>query len=114
MPATIAETMGPFILIEPLNHHSAPGYFLKSVARAADIIREVGEPNLRIMFDLYYIQIMEGDVTRQLETHLPLISHVQVASAPDRGAPDHSELDYAYVFERLEQLGWKAPVGATI
>lgn len=108
----LAATSGIVILIEPLNHYNAPGYFLNSVGQAADIIREVGKPNLRIMFDFYHIQIMEGDVTRRLEAFLPLIGHVQVASVPDRGAPDHGELNYAYVFERLEQLGWKAPIGA--
>jgi hydroxypyruvate isomerase len=100
------------ILIEPLNHYNAPGYFLNSTSQAADIIREVGRSNLRIMFDFYHIQIMEGDVTRRFETLLPLIGHVQVASVPDRGKPDHGELDYLYVLERIRTLGWLGPIGA--
>jgi hydroxypyruvate isomerase len=72
------------ILIEPLNHYNAPGYFLNSTSQAADIIREVGRSNLRMMFDFYHVQIMEGDVTRRFETLLPLIGHVQVASVPDQ------------------------------
>ncbi|MCP2138501.1 hydroxypyruvate isomerase [Rhizobium sp. SLBN-94] len=107
-----AAERGIVILIEPLNHYNAPGYYLNSVAQAADIVREVGKSNLRIMFDFYHIQILEGDVTRRLEAVLPLVGHIQVASVPDRGAPDHGELDYAYVFERLEQIGWDAPIGA--
>ncbi len=107
-----AEAKGIVILIEPLNHYNAPGYYLNGLSLAADVIREVAKQNLRIMFDFYHVQIMEGDVTRRLEALLPLIGHVQVASVPDRGAPDHGELDYGYVFERLEQLGWKAPIGA--
>ena len=55
------------ILIEPLNYYNAPGYFLGSTAQAVDIIREVGKPNLRLMFDCYHVQIMEGDVTRRFE-----------------------------------------------
>jgi 2-dehydrotetronate isomerase len=100
------------ILIEPLNHYNAPGYFLNSTSQAADIIREVGRSNLRMMFDFYHVQIMEGDVTRRFETLLPFIGHVQVASVPDRGKPDHGELDYLYVLERIEALGWKGPIGA--
>jgi hydroxypyruvate isomerase len=108
----VAAASGIMILIEPLNHYNAPGYYLNSIGQAADIVREVGKQNLRIMFDFYHIQIMEGDVTRRLETVLPLVGHIQVASVPDRGAPDHGELDYSYVFERLEHFGWKAPIGA--
>ena len=100
------------ILVEPLNHYNAPGYFLNGTAQAADILREVGRPNLRIMFDCYHVQIMEGDVTRRLEALLPLVGHIQVAAVPDRGAPDHGEIAYPYVFERIAALGWDVPVGA--
>lgn len=100
------------ILIEPLNPYNAPGYFLNGTQQAADIIREVGKPNLRLMFDFYHIQIIEGDVTRRFETLLPLIGHVQIASVPDRGTPDHGELDYGYVLQRVAELGWKHPIGA--
>ena len=103
---------GMTILIEPLNHYNAPGYFLSNTAQAADIIREVGKPNLRLMFDCYHVQIMEGDVVRRFESLLPLIGHVQIASAPDRGKPDHGELDYSYVLPRLVALGWDRPIGA--
>jgi 2-dehydrotetronate isomerase len=100
------------ILIEPLNHYNAPGYFLNTVELAADVIREVGRPNLRLMFDFYHVQIMGGDVTRRFEAVLPLIGHVQIASVPDRGKPDHGELDYSYVLPRVRALGWVRPVGA--
>jgi 2-dehydrotetronate isomerase len=100
------------ILIEPLNHYNAPGYFLSSTSQAADIIREVGKPNLKLMFDCFHVQIMEGDVTRRFETLLPLIGHVQIASVPDRGTPDHGELDYSFVLSRMVELGWHQPIGA--
>ena len=100
------------ILIEPLNPYNAPGYFLNGTQQASDIIREVGKPNLRLMFDFYHVQIIEGDVTRRFDTLLPLIGHVQIASVPDRGTPDHGELDYGYVLQRVADLGWKHPIGA--
>ena len=103
---------GITILIEPLNPHNAPGYFLNSTGLACDIIREVGQPNLRLMFDCYHVQIIEGDVTRRLETLLPLIGHIQIASVPDRGTPDHGELDYAFILSRIADLGWTSPIGA--
>lgn len=103
---------GRTILIEPLNHYDAPGYFLRTTTQAEAIIAEVGAANLKLMFDCYHVQLMEGDVSHRLERLLPLIGHVQVASVPDRGAPDHGELHYPYVWEVLARLGWEAPVGA--
>lgn len=103
---------GITILIEPLNPYNAPGYYLNSTGLAADIISEVGEPNLRLMFDCYHVQIIEGDVTRRMEALLPMIGHIQIASVPDRGAPDHGELDYGYVLARIAELGWTGPIGA--
>jgi len=103
---------GRKILIEPLNHYDAPGYFLRTTTQAEAIIAEVGAANLKLMFDCYHVQLMEGDVTHRLERLLGLIGHVQVASVPDRGAPDHGELHYPHVWEVLERLGWEAPVGA--
>ena len=109
---TVAAQDGVTILIEPLNLYNAPGYFLNSTGQAADIIREVAAPNLKLMFDCYHVQIIEGDVTRRLAHLLPLVGHIQVASVPDRAAPDHGELDYAYVFDRIAALGWAHPIGA--
>ncbi|WP_164736386.1 hydroxypyruvate isomerase family protein [Rhizobium vallis] len=109
-----SEKAGPdiTILIEPLNHYNAPGYFLSTVEQAADIIRTVAKPNLKMMFDFYHVQIMGGDVTRRFEANLPLIGHVQIASVPDRGSPDHGELDYSFALRRVRELGWSSPIGA--
>lgn len=99
------------ILIEPLNPYDAPGYFLNGTALATDIIREVGASNLRLMFDCYHVQIIEGDVTRRFQSLLPFIGHVQIASVPDRGKPDHGELDYDYVLSRIAATGWTRHIG---
>ena len=109
---TKAAVDGIAILIEPLNPHDAPGYFLNQTKQAADIIREVGHGNMRLMFDCYHVQIIEGDVTRRLEALLSLVGHIQIASVPDRGIPDHGELDYRFVLSRIAELGWDHPIGA--
>lgn len=103
---------GITILIEPLNHHDAPGYFLSTSEQAAAIIHELGLPNLKLMFDCYHLQIMEGDLTRRLSRLLPLIGHIQIASVPDRGTPDHGELDYAHILAHIVSLDWQPPIGA--
>jgi len=103
---------GRTILIEPLNHYDAPGYFLQTTQQAHDIIDEVGMPNLKLMFDCYHVQLMEGDVSHKLARLLPIIGHIQVASVPDRGAPDHGELSYPHIWQVLRDIGWTAPIGA--
>lgn len=107
-----ARADGLTILIEPLNPYNAPGYFLNTTGLAADIIREVDHPALRLMFDFYHVQIIEGDVGRRFAALKPLTGHVQVASVPDRGTPDHGELDFGHVFALLKEQGWDTPVGA--
>ncbi|WP_278876154.1 hydroxypyruvate isomerase family protein [Paracoccus yeei] len=100
------------ILIEPLNRHDAPGYFLTGSDQAARLIERVGHANLKLMFDCYHLQIMEGDLSRRLRALLPVIGHVQIASVPDRGTPDHGELDYRHICGVLRDLGWDRPLGA--
>ncbi|MGS4946926.1 hydroxypyruvate isomerase family protein [Meridianimarinicoccus sp. RP-17] len=100
------------ILIEPLNPRDAPGYFLSGTDQAAAIIRDLDQPNLRLMFDFYHVEIMEGAALCRFARLLPLVGHVQVASVPDRGPPDHGDLDYGAVFAELARLGWSRPVGA--
>jgi hydroxypyruvate isomerase len=73
-----AAPLGITILIEPLNHYDAPGYFLATSTQAAALIRELAMPNLKLMFDCYHLQIMEGDLTRRLTALLPIIGHVQM------------------------------------
>lgn len=107
-----AAGQGATILIEPLNRHDAPGYFLQHADQAARIIAEAGHPNLRLMFDCYHLQIMDGDITRRLRALAPITGHVQIAAVPDRGPPDHGELDYRHVMGVLAEIGWDRPVGA--
>jgi hydroxypyruvate isomerase len=107
-----AAPLGISILIEPLNSYDAPGYFLSTTDHAAEIITRVGAQNLKLMFDCYHVQLMEGDLTHRLDRLLPLIGHVQFARVPDRGPPDGGEINYPHIFAHLDRLGWKTPLGA--
>jgi len=107
-----AAAHGITILIEPLNHRDAPGYFLKTSGQAVAIISQVAASNLKLMFDCYHLQIMEGDISKRLEALQPHIGHVQIAAVPDRAEPDHGELDYRHIVRLLDTLGYEKPVGA--
>ncbi|AVL54843.1 isomerase [Roseobacter denitrificans] len=103
---------GITILIEPLNHYDAPGYFLSTTTHAKEIITRVGAPNLKLMFDCYHVQLMEGDLSHKLAALLPVIGHIQFARVPDRGPPAGGEVNYAHIFGVIEELGWHKPLGA--
>jgi len=97
------------LLLEPINQRDKPGYFYSTIGEAADIIAEVGAPNLKIMFDVYHVGVSEGDVTRRLERHLSDIGHVQIAAVPSRAEPDEGEIPYGAIFAALDRLrytGW--------
>ncbi|MFZ5961848.1 hydroxypyruvate isomerase family protein [Thalassococcus sp. BH17M4-6] len=100
------------ILIEPLNRYDAPGYFLSTTGQARAIIEEVASDTLALMFDCYHVQLTEGDLTHRLRDLAPLIGHIQFASVPDRAAPDRGEVNYAYVFGVIADMGYTAPLGA--
>lgn len=100
------------ILIEPLNRYDAPGYFLQTTAQALTLIDAVAQPNLKLMFDCYHVQLMEGDLSHRLTDLLPHIGHIQFASVPDRGPPDGGEISYRHIFNLIGELGYDAPLGA--
>ncbi len=107
-----ARDQGAELVIEPLNHRSAPGYFLTSTRQAADLIGEIDRPNVKLMFDVFHLQILEGDIIAKLEKLLPIIGHVQIAAVPSRAEPEEGEINYSSVFEALERIGYQGVVGA--
>lgn len=112
LAADKAKDKGVTLVIEPLNQRSAPGYFLTSTRQASDIIGEVDRQNLRLMFDVFHLQILEGDIIMKLEKLLPIIGHVQIAAVPSRAEPDEGEINYRAVFDALERIGYDGIVGA--
>lgn len=107
-----AEKDGLQLLIEPINQRDIPGYFLRSTEQAAQIIQDLERPSIRLMFDCYHVQIIEGDLSHRLEALLPLIGHVQIAAVPDRGEPDRGEVNYRHIVRLLDDLGYSGAIGA--
>jgi 2-dehydrotetronate isomerase len=103
---------GITLLLEPLNSRDSPNYLVSRSDDIADIIREIDQPNVRLLFDVYHVQIMEGDLIRRLERHRSIIGHVQVAGVPDRAEPDHhNEVNYRAIFDTLSAVEYSGLVG---
>ncbi|XP_061307493.1 putative hydroxypyruvate isomerase isoform X2 [Pezoporus flaviventris] len=100
-------------LVEPINNRiTDPRYYLNTPHQAAAILEKVGRPNLKLQLDLFHCQIMDGNLSRNLETFFPLIGHIQIAQVPGRHEPDSpGELNFPYIFQLLESLGYTGYVG---
>jgi 2-dehydrotetronate isomerase len=115
--AAQAARQGCDVLIEPINARDMPGFFLNRQAQAHAVLAEVGADNLKVQLDLYHCQISEGDVAMTLRRYLPTgrVGHLQIAGVPQRHEPDVGELNYAYLFEVLDEVAaacqWPGWVG---
>ncbi len=99
------------LLIEPINTFDIPGFFLSRTQQALDLIDQVGEPNLFVQYDIYHMQRMEGEIAATLKANLPRIRHVQLADNPGRNEPGTGELNYGFLFQWLDQIGYSGWVG---
>ncbi|CAM3480586.1 2-oxo-tetronate isomerase [Halomonas lysinitropha] len=106
-----AARAGRELLIEPINTRDIPGFFLSRQAQAMAVLEEVNHPSLRLQFDLYHCQIMDGDLIKHLERQFDRIGHVQIAGVPQRHEPDVGEVHYPAIFDRLEALGYAGWIG---
>jgi hydroxypyruvate isomerase len=99
------------LLVEPINTLDIPGFFLNKTEQAVQLIADVRSSNLFIQYDIYHMQVMEGDIARSLQKHLPRIAHVQLADNPGRNEPGTGEINYPFLFRHLDTLGYRGWVG---
>jgi hydroxypyruvate isomerase len=98
-------------LIEPINTRDIPGFFLNRQDQGQAVRKEVGADNLLVQFDCYHCQIVEGDVTSKLRRDFAGIGHIQIAGVPDRHEPSIGEVNYPWLFEEIDRLGYSGWVG---
>jgi hydroxypyruvate isomerase len=99
------------LLIEPLNPFDVPGYFLTDLGEAAKIIDEVGMPNVKLQFDFYHIQKVQGNLLSTFQKYFDRISHVQIADVPGRNQPGTGEIHYQNVIHALKKWGYAGFIG---
>jgi hydroxypyruvate isomerase len=103
---------GVQMVMEPLNRYDFPGYFVTHSGRALDIIDETGSTNIKLQYDIYHMQRMEGDLAATIERLLPRIGHIQIAGNPGRHEPSVGEINFRFLIERLDALGYEGWIGA--
>lgn len=99
------------LLVEPLNKFDIPEFYLSHTKDAMELFRLVGHINLWLQYDIYHMQIMEGDLTRTIRENLPRIAHIQLADNPGRHEPGTGEINYGYLFQAIDEMGYSGWLG---
>ena len=110
--APMLEASGVELLLEPLNTlYERPGYFLDHSAEGFEIVREVGSPNVTLLFDIYHLQYMEGNIINNIRGGIDLIGHFHTAGVPGRTELDKGELDYRFILGEIRKLNYEGFIG---
>nr|WP_255712005.1 2-oxo-tetronate isomerase [Xenorhabdus sp. PB30.3] len=99
------------ILIEPINIFDIPDYFLTGQRQAESLLKDINRKNVFIQLDLYHCQIMEGNLLQTIERMWGKFNHIQIASVPGRNEPDIGEINYFWLFKKLDEMGYQGWVG---
>jgi len=104
-------SVGMRLLLEPCNTRDIPGFYLRHSQQAIDIIQAVGSDNLYLQYDIYHMQVMEGNLAPTIERHLDRIGHLQLADNPGRGEPGSGEINYPFLFAHIDRIGYRGWIG---
>jgi len=99
------------LLLEPVNSRDIPGFFVDRPSYGLKIISATGSKNLKLQYDIYHAQVMEGDLANTIERNLARIGHIQLADNPGRHEPGTGEINYPYLFRRIDGLGYTGWIG---
>lgn len=107
----ILETYGVTVMIEPLNHKNHPGYYLTRAQEAFDVVREVGSPFVKVVYDIYHQQVTEGNILPSITENLDCIAHLHGAGHPGRIELQYGENDYGVILRAVEAAGYRGAFG---
>jgi hydroxypyruvate isomerase len=103
---------GITLVLEPINTRvDMPGYFFDRTDAVLAVMDAVARDNVKLLYDIYHMQIMEGDLARTIERLLPRIGHIQLADNPGRHEPGTGEINYGWLLPRIDALGYQGWIG---
>lgn len=94
------------LLVEPINRRDIPDFFLGTSVEALRLLDEAAEPNLALQYDVYHMQRSEGELTETIRANLQRIGHIQIADAPGRQQPGTGEINFRYLLNELDRMGY--------
>jgi hydroxypyruvate isomerase len=102
---------GLALTLEPINTRTVPGFYLTSTRQALAVLDAAGADNAFLQYDVFHMQIMEGDLAKTLERLLPRIGHLQLADVPDRHEPGTGEINFAFLLPHIDRIGYRGWIG---
>jgi hydroxypyruvate isomerase len=105
------QAAGLRLVLEPVNTRDIPGFFVNRTDQALAIIADVGHENLKLQYDIYHAQVMEGNLAETIEKNIKNIGHLQLADNPGRHEPGTGEINYDYLFRHIDTLGYTGWIG---
>ena len=99
------------LIVEPINSYDIPGFLLNRSKEGIEVIDDVGSDNLKLQYDIYHMQRMEGELGATLTKLMPRIGHIQLADNPGRHEPGTGEINYTYLFKLIDSLGYGGWIG---
>ena len=109
--STALKANGIDLLIEPINTFDIPGFYACRSKQTLDLIDEAGCDNVFLQYDIYHMQRMEGELAATIKKNLPRITHMQLADNPGRNEPGTGEINYAFLFDYIDKLGYTGWIG---
>ena len=106
------QKVGVKALIEPINTRDQPGFLIHTSDQGMKAIADADHSNVYLQYDFYHMQIMEGDLIETFRRLLPSIAHVQFADTPGRNEPGTGEINYSFLFEMMDEVGYEGWAGA--
>jgi hydroxypyruvate isomerase len=106
-----AKEAGLTVVLEAINTRDIPGFYLNYSRQAFELIDAIQRDNVAFQYDIYHMQIMEGDLARTIEANLPRIAHMQLADNPGRNEPGTGEINYKFLFGHIDRIGYQGWIG---
>ena len=106
------ESCGTKLLMEPINVYDQPGFFINNSTDGAKVVEDVNHNNFGLQYDVYHMQLMEGNLMNNIEKHISIIGHFQIADVVGRNEPGTGEINYHTIFKHIDSLGYEGFIGA--
>ncbi len=110
--AAEAKKAGIPLVVEAINTRDIPGFYLNTTKQTLSLLDDVGPQDVFFQYDIYHMQIMEGDLVPTLRANMARIKHIQLADNPGRGEPGTGEINYPFIFKAIDDAGYTGWIGA--